>query len=252
MLYLTCRALEHGSPRCLHTGFPHLSQDRPPWKQSLTEGSLTVCLCVCAHVCVHAHNGHGKLIPLLSGSESADFLTAVCMCAFVCVCGYGCVCDREGESVSGTWTYLDTILICMSCLFSFSLSFLLYFRLCPRLSRLSDLAMYDRYGWLWVDQSRSLRWMVCVKPLIQLRVETFKGTLIWKKWGYPPGCSFILVCEPVCVCVCVLGVLRVLLTLVHVKLSNKAEIGSRMNSSHAGHHDHNLVCLRARSLHVKD
>lgn len=46
------------------------------------------------------------------------------------------------------------------------------------------------------------------------------------------------------------GVRQGQLTSAHVKLSNKDEIGSRMNSTHAGHHDLNLQCVHMCALHT--
>lgn len=64
------------------------------------------------------------------------------------------------------------------------------------LPRDPDLLMYDRYGWLWVDQSRSSRWMAPVKPFIRLRAEAFqKGPRYGRSWDtflavplFPPVC----------------------------------------------------------------
>lgn len=92
-----------------------------------------------------------------------------------------------------------------------------------------DLLMYDRYGWLWVDQSRSSRWMAPVKPFIRLRAEAFQKGPDMEEVGIP---SWLFLYSPQCVCEGLFW--RGRLTLPHVKLSNKDEAGSRMNSVHAG------------------
>lgn len=91
-----------------------------------------------------------------------------------------------------------------------------------------DLLMYDRYGWLWVDQSRSSRWMAPVKPFIRLRAEAFQKGPDMEEMGIP---SWLFLYSPQCVCEGLFW--RGRLTLPHVKLSNKDETGSRMNSVHA-------------------
>ena len=83
--------------------------------------------------------------------------------------------------------------------------------------------------------------------------KAFKGALIWKKSGYPPGGVPMRRCLCVCVHVCGrarlsgcgrraynrytararAGCLCGSVCIGHVKLSNKAEIGSKMNGFHA-------------------